>query len=243
MRSSSAPGKPSPLQSCSSRATNAGVVADQQPLGPPGQLEPEGVSARARLTPPGTGNGGRPATRMRHRQDCESAYHVRVHRRDRPAQETAPVMADQRCAGRTERPDQPGDVLGESECVVPPRGFVAAAVPPQIDCGDMETRICQRGDLMPPGPPEFGKTVQQQYEWTLTGFRDVQPGAVGGDVPMPPRTGSQHGRGVRPGRRSGHLAVLPSGRNARPPTVRPAVRRRDVTDRPAPRWSVRRSGA
>src|SRR5262249_60539634 len=46
----------------------------------------------------------------------------------------------------------------------------------------------QRGRLASPGPPEPGEPVQQQDQPAVPALRDVEPGAVGADRPVRPRS-------------------------------------------------------
>ena len=62
---------------------------------------------------------------------------------------------------------------------------------------DPETGIGEPDQLMAPRPPELGETVGQHHQGALAAFRDVQPDAVGRDVPVPPGTGDPYRRRVR----------------------------------------------
>ena len=93
--------------------------------------------------------------------------------------------------------DDAGHVGGKVRCVVAARGFVAGAVPAQVDRDGAEARVGEVDELAVPGPPELREPVQQQHERPGADLGDVQRDAVGAHDAVRPRTVDQDDRAVR----------------------------------------------
>jgi hypothetical protein len=121
---------------------------------------------------------------MRHRGHREPAHQLGAHHGRRPRQIAAEVMPDQGRVGLAEGPYDPGDVEREVRRVVAARRTVAAADASQIHRDRAEARVGECDQLMPPGPPELRKAVQQQDQRPVAHLGDVETRAVGGDIPV-----------------------------------------------------------
>jgi len=102
-------------------------------------------------------------SRMRGRDDDDAVDDARMQGGGRPAHETAVGVADQRRAGVPERADEPVGVAGQCPAVVAARRLVGVAVPAQVDRDRTVTGVGERGELMPPAPPELAEPVEQQH--------------------------------------------------------------------------------
>ena len=96
----------------------------------------------------------------------------------------------------------PGGVGGAGDQVIAAGRLVAAAVTAQVHRDRAEARPGQGGQLVTPGPPEFGEAVQEQHQRPVAGLGGVEPGAVGGHAAMLPGAADlDHGIGA-----AGHRA-------------------------------------
>jgi hypothetical protein len=81
----------------------------------------------------------------------------------RPGDQPAQAVADYDRVGLAQRPDQPGRVGGGHQVIAAGR-LVAAAVAAQAHGDRAAARAGQGGEVVPPGPPEHGEAVQEQYQ-------------------------------------------------------------------------------
>ena len=93
-------------------------------------------------------------------------------------------MADDHGLFVAQRRDQPDDVIDDFDLIigVDGFGFVALAIAAHVGRDDMIARRRERGELVTPAVPAFGKAVEQQHQRTFAGFGDVELDAVGGDA-------------------------------------------------------------
>src|SRR6266571_5034205 len=123
---------------------------------------------------------------MRDGNDREPPDHLAEVRRHGPGDQAAPVVPDYHRVRLAERPDQPGGVGRRGHQVVAARRLVTAAEAAQVSSDSAVSGLAQRGQLLAPGPPELGKTVQQQHQRPLAALCDVKAGPVGADAAVRP---------------------------------------------------------
>ncbi len=89
-------------------------------------------------------------------------------------------MADQDGALLAEGADQRGDVTDQVQqgVRVDRLGLLAAGVAALVDGDHAVAGLGERGELVPPGVPALREAVQQQDQWPLPLFGDVQPDSV-----------------------------------------------------------------
>jgi hypothetical protein len=109
-----------------------------------------------------------------------------------PADLAADARADDDGRPLAQGADHAGDVGGHRVAVVAARRLVAGPVPPHIDRDGAEARVGHLGEHAVPGPPELGKSVQEEHQRARTGLHDVETAAVGADEAVGPRTVQQH---------------------------------------------------
>src|SRR5262249_24456898 len=118
----------------------------------------------------------------------------------------APVVPDHDRGPRADLPDQRRDVFDQDfrSITVHTRRLVRFVVTPQVRGHDAATGRRQSGNLVPPGVPKLGKSVQQEYRGTLALLHVMKADAVddgpavltdggladGGDHSIPFRTGT-----------------------------------------------------
>jgi hypothetical protein len=123
-----------------------------------------------------------------------------MQRRDRPADQAAPVVADDVRPRLAQSSDQAGDVTGEGPQVVAARGLVGVAVAAQVDRDGAVAAVGEPGELVTPRPPELGEAVEQDDERAApVALGDVQTDAVGRDRAVRPGAGQPDRRRIRPG--------------------------------------------
>src|SRR5690606_23769195 len=81
--------------------------------------------------------------------------------------------------------------------VVSPGWLIARAVSPQIAGDCAVAGVGQRRQLVPPGPPELGVTVEEENQGAVTGLHHVEPATVCADEVVRPRTVDEDDRLIR----------------------------------------------
>ena len=213
----------------------------QRSFRPARELETQRVAAGSPTLAAGIAQHG-PAQgqRVRGPEHGQRAHQPRVQRGDGPPDQAAPTVADDVRPGLPERPDQAGDVPGQRPQVVAARGLVRVAVAAQVDRGHPVPAIGQVDQLVPPGPPELRKPVQQHDQRPVPALGDVQPDPVRTDRGVGPRAGQANRGRIRSGRRPHCWAAVSAAGAAGPHRSRRRARRATA---PAPTPSGRRWSA
>src|SRR5262245_30851823 len=113
---------------------------------------------------------------MRCVENYQSINQLRAVHRQPPGNNATPVMADHARAALAQLPDQSGNIVSndlETVALDPPR-LVGQVVAAQVWGHHAAARCGKGGDLMSPGVPELGKSVQQHSERAAAGYNVME---------------------------------------------------------------------
>src|SRR6266702_1068271 len=160
------------------------VIAPQHIFGQPRYLESEYIPAFTQLL-------GR-AYLAHHRSWMRSIHynqafgHFRIVHGKRPGQHSTPVMSNDTSFLLPKTFNQPHDITKKCRDIVPLARFISFVIATKIRSNNSIAMLGQEWDLVAPGIPEFGETMQQHDQWPLALFHIMQANTIGDNILMLP---------------------------------------------------------